>query len=456
MYLEVVFMARKSCFLVMPFRQKPTGLSADKGPAIVDFDRLFHLALEPALHELGYDVERADQDAGALIIKEMIERLAYSDLVVADISIPNGNVYYEVGIRHACRDRGCVMIAADWSEQLFDVDQMRRVVYPLSDGAVSENAAQAARKALIEGIPGLAEGRSPFFDTVKHTPVNPEDFEGLEVFREHARKIDGLLGRFQAIDEFDQEKAKAEALKLQDHLAQLGEVPDYLRKQLIPILRDNADWEEVVQYIDSLGSTLRDDPWVQEQRLLALSKSGDHEKAIGALEQLIDRHGKTAERCGLLGGRQKRLWRKYRDEGNEKMEKSRLARAISAYEDGMQADLNDYYPSCNLPALLRARGRRKDIERARFISALVVEQVERSLKVNDTDEWARPTLLGAAFDAGDVDKAEELADRIEDEGAVKWKLESTLADLSDRAQLAEDAETTEALLAVVERLKELV
>ena len=117
---------------------------------------------------------------------------------------------------------------------------------------------------------------------------------------------------------------------------------------------------------------------------------------------------------------------------------------------------NDYYPSSNLPSLLRARGRSSDIERARFIGALVVEQIERSLSENGRDEWARPTLLGAAFDAGDVDKAEELADRIEDEGPVRWKLESTLSDLRDRVHLAEDAGTREALAAVVERLQELV
>jgi hypothetical protein len=74
-------MARKTCFLVMPFREKPTGLKTGKGPEKVDFDRLFHLALEPALDALGYDVDRADQDTGSLIIKEMIERLAYADLV---------------------------------------------------------------------------------------------------------------------------------------------------------------------------------------------------------------------------------------------------------------------------------------------------------------------------------------------------------------------------------------
>ena len=324
-------MARKTCFLVMPFRVKRTGLEAGQGPETVNFDRLFRLALEPALRDLGYDVERADQDEGSLIIKEMIERLAYSDLVVADVSIPNGNVYYEIGIRHACRDRGCVMVAADWSAQLFDVDQMRRVVYPLADGEVGVEAAEKAKAALFQGIPGLGAGLSPFFDTVKHTPVDPEGFEGLEVFREHNRRINELLGRFQAIDEYAPEKAKIEALALRDDINAMGEVPDYIRKDLIPILRDNAGWDKVVAYIESLDGTLRDDRWVEEQRLLALSDSGDVELAIGALEQLMEKHGETAERWGLLGGRQKRLWRQYRTKGDEQMARKKLASAISAF-----------------------------------------------------------------------------------------------------------------------------
>ena len=439
----------------MPFRTKPTGLKPDQGPETVDFDRLFSVILEPALNELGYDVERADQDAGALIIKEMIERLAYSDLVVADVSIPNGNVYYEIGIRHACRDQGCVMVSADWSGQLFDIDQMRRVVYPLADGSVNDGEANQAKAALLKGIPALAKGKSPFFETVKHEPVDPEGFEGLEVFREHTRKINKLLGRFQAIDEHSDDKARETALKLRDELSAMGEVPDYILKDFITILRDNAGWEETVAYIDALDSHLQDDQWVEEQRLLALAKSGDDEKAIGALEQLIDKQGMTAERGGLLGGRQKRLWRHYRESGDEKMARKKLTRAIEAYTDGMQADLNNYYPSCNLPALLKARGRKSDLDHARSISALVIQQVERALKISDNDEWARPTLLGAAFYAEDAEKAEELADRVEDEGAANWKLETTLADLRDRLSSVEDEESKERLEEVVERLEDL-
>jgi hypothetical protein len=60
-------------------------------------------------------------DTGGLIVGQMLERLYFADLVLADMTIPNGNVYYEVGIRHAAQKTGCVLLAADWSKQLFDV-----------------------------------------------------------------------------------------------------------------------------------------------------------------------------------------------------------------------------------------------------------------------------------------------------------------------------------------------
>ena len=50
----------------------------------MDFDSLWEKAIFPALEKIGYEAIRADQDLGALIIKEMIERLTLADLVVAD------------------------------------------------------------------------------------------------------------------------------------------------------------------------------------------------------------------------------------------------------------------------------------------------------------------------------------------------------------------------------------
>ena len=118
------------------------------------------------INELGYDPIRADQDVGALIITQMIERLYFADLVLAEMTIPNGNVYYEVGVRHAAREKGCVLLAADWSKQLFDVAQMRTIRYPLADGEVGEAAAQAIRAAIKPKIEALAKGGSPVFESI--------------------------------------------------------------------------------------------------------------------------------------------------------------------------------------------------------------------------------------------------------------------------------------------------
>ena len=79
---------RPICFMVMPFGTKETGASAPHPPR-VDFDALWHDAIAPALESMGYRAVRADQDTGAVIVKEMLERLFFSHLVVADISIAN-------------------------------------------------------------------------------------------------------------------------------------------------------------------------------------------------------------------------------------------------------------------------------------------------------------------------------------------------------------------------------
>ena len=118
----------------------------DAGPAEIDFNALWDRGYVPVIKELGYEPVRADQDTGALIIGQMLERLYFADLVLADMTIPNGNVYYEVGIRHAAQKTGCVLLAADWSKQLFDVMQMRTVRYPLPEGNITDETASALRR----------------------------------------------------------------------------------------------------------------------------------------------------------------------------------------------------------------------------------------------------------------------------------------------------------------------
>jgi hypothetical protein len=147
-------------FVVMPFDRKPTGIATPGVPVEVDFDALWVKVYKPILEELGYQAVRADRDVGALVINDMIQRLAIADLVVADITLPNANVYYEVGVRHAAKRAGCVLLAADWAVPVFDVVAMRRLRFPLPEGDITDATAATALAALRGALEDLAGGDS--------------------------------------------------------------------------------------------------------------------------------------------------------------------------------------------------------------------------------------------------------------------------------------------------------
>src|SRR5436190_11073356 len=169
-------------FVVMPFSRKPTARTEPDVPSEVDFDALWERVHQPVLEQLGYQAVRADRDIGALIIAEMIQRLAIADLVVADITLSNANVYYEVGVRHAARKQGCVLVSADWSRTPFDLDQMRQLRFPLADGEVGVEAATRAREALAAGLQSLVDGISPVFEAVPGFPSATD--ERVTAFRD--------------------------------------------------------------------------------------------------------------------------------------------------------------------------------------------------------------------------------------------------------------------------------
>ncbi len=220
------------------------------------------------------------------------------------------------------------------------------------------------------------------------------------------------------------------------------------------LLKDSADlaedWNWITDFTAKLPADVADLEEVRETHAFALANAGQPVQAIAKLEALIELSGPTPERLGLLGGRYKRLFARASSPADRLMY---LSKSIDAYERGMELDLNEYYCSSNLPRLYKVRKRKGDDERARSVSTLVVAACERARKRGLADEWLRPTLLGAAFDAGDYDKAEELAEDIVSEGAARWKLESTLSDLESSVVLVEDKDRRDRLAATLETLK---
>jgi hypothetical protein len=448
---------RPVCFMVMPFGTKPVLPRPEGAPEKIDFDALWNKALAPLIDELGYEPVRADQDTGAAIILEMLERLYFSDLVVADMTLPNGNVYYEVGIRHACKASGCLLISAQWSAPLFDSNQMRRLVYPLAEGSITDATAAAVRDALRGGAGALAEGASPMY---QHIPGFPDpgkvDPQRASTIRKQLDALAAFQARVRAVHlQRDAAQRRAGALALRDAHPAAATLSPSVAIDIVMLLRDAAGWQDCIAYIDALPQAISQLDLVQEQRSLALSKTGDHLQAIAALEALIQRRGDSAERQGLIGGRYKKLASLAQQAGDAGAWRAHLEQAIWHYEQGMQCDLNDYYPSCNLPRLYKARGDEGDEQRAAVAAQVAMLACERAKARGAQDEWLNPTLLGLAFDAGDAATARRLVADVRREGPAAWKLDSTLADLERSVAQVADAGHRAALTVQLQALRSI-
>lgn len=437
------------CFMVMPFRRKAVTQAESGAPLEVDFDRLWDAAFRPAIESLGYLPVRADLESGSVIIKEMLNRLRHADVVLADVSIPNGNVYYEVGIRHVAQKARCVCVAANWFKPLFDIAQFRVVPYPLTDGEVTDADAKAVQDVLVKKLPFFLAAQTPYYELTNETVE--------QAFTERAQTLSDFQGELQTVRLNRNKEARTNAAKelLKKHSGTAPQFPS-VALELVYLIRDCLDWQAVRDFVEQLPEGARSEA-IQEQYYLALSELGEHEKAIAGVQELIRRFGATPERCGIIGGRYKRLYRaerKRRTEAGEMQpsvdERAYLKLAIQFYEDGMLLDLNEYFCACNLPWLLRERNGKDDQERATAIDAQVVTACRRAEKMHSQDPFLADTLFGTAFRQGDLAALEAIVEDVE-QGAA-WRLGTTLKDAENWIKQA-PAEKQADLTGVLKRLQ---
>jgi hypothetical protein len=116
----------------------------------------------------------------------------------------------------------------------------------------------------------------------------------------------------------------------------------------------------------------------------------------------------------------------------------------------MVLDLNEYYCACNLPVLLRERGRRDDQDRATAIDTQVVSACRRAEKMQSQDPFLPDTLFGTAFRQGDLAALEAIVEDVE--AGIPWRLGTTLQDAEDWIQQAPESKRPD-LTAVLGRLR---
>src|SRR6185437_7440357 len=118
-------------FVVMPFGAVQISGARQQEPEKIDFDAVYAELLKPALEAAGCEPFRADSEVSAGDIRtDMFFELVTADVVIADLSIPNANVFYELGVRDAACPRGVLIVHGGWgSDRPFDIAPDRSFAY---------------------------------------------------------------------------------------------------------------------------------------------------------------------------------------------------------------------------------------------------------------------------------------------------------------------------------------
>jgi len=400
-------------FIIRPFGTKNE----------INFDDVEKKLIDPALNRLevtGRTTMEIRRQGNIRL--DMFQRLLTADLVIADISIQNANVYYELGVRHALRGRHTFMIRARGAgiktdEVPFDIKTDRYLTYDGVDPSASvEDLYLGLRQTLnsegddspvFQMLPNLDEqDRSRFlpiprdFREEVERATEKDEAGDLELLAAEARGFEWeteglrLVGRAQFnLKAFEGARATWEAVRAQDPL----------------------DVEANTQ----LGTIY--------QRLGDLTSSTQALKRVLSLDGLEKQS--RAEVRSLLGRNAKSHWTREWRQGTSLPDRQRralvsphLEESFEAYEAAFKEDLNHFYSGLSTLATLTIQTKlaelMPDVWAERFDDD---DSAERELKARNT----QVQKLSASVDLS----LKAAAERLEREQRKDVWVESSEADL---------------------------
>lgn len=388
-------------FIAMPFGVKP-----DADGHNIDFNRVFAELLKPALEAAGCTVFRADEEQRAGDIRsDMFQELLVADLVLADLTLDNPNVWYELGVRHALRARGVVLVQGPRPTSPFDIYTDRKLRYRLKDGAPDPAFLDTDRAA----ITAMAAETLAADPTRKVSPV----YTLLPHLREPAWRELLLQGKNEfsaafALWETHANVARAKG-RAGDLLVLAGETPT----QALWLEAKRAAGNSLLQLrqhafaLEQFEDALRVDPSdsaCRSKRIVCLGRMGRHEEAHAAARLLVQDRAGDAEALALAGRVEKDRWlARWRAAGlapdqcraAASLENASLEAVQALYQQGFVADPSHHYSGINaLTLLLLLQHLGGDVQ-PKAIEHLIggVQWAAHSAALRDSqDYWAKASL----------------------------------------------------------------
>jgi hypothetical protein len=206
---------KKNAFVLMPFGE--------------EFSDVYEHLISGCLTDAGHAVKRADDiKSQRNILGDILEGIVQSDLVIADLTGANPNVYYELGIAHTLNKKA-ILLTQEIDELPFDLRSYRVVGYGThfakmnrAKKELSELAFEAFNESLLFGNPVKDFGRTNVsLDEV--VAVHPSEQKG-------SREDLGLLDYRVMLEEGFEELG-----------GMVGEVGDKLKCEVTPEIMKSTD-----------------------------------------------------------------------------------------------------------------------------------------------------------------------------------------------------------------------
>ena len=320
-------------------------------PYQVDYERVQRELIDPAMKAAGIAGATTEVIIEAGNIREdMFQLLAHADIVIADISLHNANVFYELGARHALRPRRTFMIRFSGDEVPFDIKTDRYLGYDRDNPGAAVAALTAGLKATLAEKDRVD---SPIFNLLP------------------ALKAPSIKDLVPVPAAFREELSWALAHKRIGHLVLLGEEANGLpwgaeglrgvAAALFSLKAYDASrlaWEAVRTRLDhDLEADIK--LGTLHQRLKNLTASD------AAIERALNDHpaispSQRAEALSLRGSNAKQRWLDSwplqlapAELGAVVLASDHLRQAAAAYNAAFDADLNHFYSGINALAMTR-------------------------------------------------------------------------------------------------------